>query len=79
MSPLPHPRDLIPHQGTMCLNERILAWDDQHVRLATRTHAAPGSATGPPRRANPAKVDGRIPVAIPFPGTRGPAARRSPR
>jgi predicted hotdog family 3-hydroxylacyl-ACP dehydratase len=24
----------------MCLNERILAWDDEHVRLATRTHAA---------------------------------------
>ncbi len=51
MSPLPHPRDLIPHQGTMCLNERILAWDDENVRLATRTHAAPD---------NPLRAHGRL-------------------
>jgi predicted hotdog family 3-hydroxylacyl-ACP dehydratase len=33
-------RTLIPHQGTMCLNERVLQWDDNRVLLATRSHAA---------------------------------------
>ena len=39
--------DLIPHQGTMCLNERVVEWDDEHVVLATRTHR---SAANPLRR-----------------------------
>jgi predicted hotdog family 3-hydroxylacyl-ACP dehydratase len=38
---------LIPHQGTMCLNERVLEWDADHVRLASRTHRA---ADNPLRR-----------------------------
>ncbi len=29
---------LIPHQGTMCLLERVLEWDGEHVVLATQTH-----------------------------------------
>ena len=31
-------RSLIPHQGAMCLLERILDWDEAHIRLATATH-----------------------------------------
>lgn len=33
--------DLIPHAGSMCLLERILEWDDEGVRLATKTHLSP--------------------------------------
>ena len=29
---------LIPHQGSMCLLERVLEWSDQHIRLETDTH-----------------------------------------
>ncbi|HEY4367904.1 MAG TPA: hypothetical protein VGN07_11785 [Steroidobacteraceae bacterium] len=29
---------LIPHQGTMCLLERVLDWDTSSIRLATTTH-----------------------------------------
>lgn len=42
---------LIPHQGTMCLNERVVAWDDASIRLATRTHES---------AANPLRRDGRL-------------------
>ena len=42
---------LIPHQGTMCLNERIVAWDGERVRLATASHRAAG---------NPLRRDGRL-------------------
>ncbi|HET9482386.1 MAG TPA: phosphotransferase [Xanthomonadales bacterium] len=49
------PRDelaaLIPHQGAMCLNERVLAWDADRVRLATATHRAAD---------NPLRRDGRL-------------------
>ena len=38
---------LIPHQGAMCLNERVVEWDDEHVVLATATHRSP---TNPLRR-----------------------------
>lgn len=38
---------LIPHQGAMCLNERVLDYDDTRVRLATTTHRA---ADNPLRR-----------------------------
>lgn len=41
--------ELIPHQGSMCLLERILEWDDQRIRLATRSHR---SETHPLRAAN---------------------------
>jgi predicted hotdog family 3-hydroxylacyl-ACP dehydratase len=30
--------DLIPHQDGMCLLERVLAWDDDSIELATGTH-----------------------------------------
>ena len=43
--------ELIPHQGAMCLNERVLAWDDARLTLATTTHRAPG---------NPLRRDGRL-------------------
>lgn len=32
---------LIPHQGTMCLLERVLEWNDSSVRLETDTHRSP--------------------------------------
>lgn len=31
---------LIPQAGHMCLLERVLDWNDTHVRLATTTHRA---------------------------------------
>jgi predicted hotdog family 3-hydroxylacyl-ACP dehydratase len=34
-------RELVPHQGTMCLNERVMAWDEERVVLATATHRSP--------------------------------------
>ncbi len=42
---------LIPHQGTMCLLDRVIEWDDGHVVLATATHRAPD---------NPLRADGRL-------------------
>jgi predicted hotdog family 3-hydroxylacyl-ACP dehydratase len=36
------PRDeilrLIPHQGTMCLLDTVLDWDDQRIRCQSRSH-----------------------------------------
>jgi predicted hotdog family 3-hydroxylacyl-ACP dehydratase len=29
---------LIPHQGSMCLIERVIDWNDEHIRCATHTH-----------------------------------------
>jgi len=40
--------DLIPHQGGMCLLERVLAWNDGAIELATTTHRR---ADNPLRRA----------------------------
>lgn len=42
---------LIPHQGTMCLLDRVLEWDKDRVVLATSTHRAPD---------NPLRLDGRL-------------------
>jgi predicted hotdog family 3-hydroxylacyl-ACP dehydratase len=42
---------LIPHQGTMCLLDRVLEWDDDHIVLATATHRSP---------ANPLRLAGRL-------------------
>jgi predicted hotdog family 3-hydroxylacyl-ACP dehydratase len=47
----PEIADLIPHQGAMCLNERVVAWDEASIRLATRTHE---------NDANPLRRDGRL-------------------
>ena len=33
--------DLIPHQDAMCLLERVLAWDAQHLIARTATHRDP--------------------------------------
>lgn len=52
MSPRePAPASLIPHQGAMCLNERVLEWDAEHVVLATASHASIG---------NPLRLEGRL-------------------
>ncbi len=29
---------LVPHQGAMCLLERVLRWDEQHIEATSRTH-----------------------------------------
>src|SRR6185295_18558495 len=42
---------LIPHQGTMCLLDRVLDWDQDHIVLATATHRSP---------TNPLRFDGRV-------------------
>lgn len=42
---------LVPHQGDMCLWDRVDAWDDAHIRLSTASH----------RRADhPLRADGRL-------------------
>jgi predicted hotdog family 3-hydroxylacyl-ACP dehydratase len=41
----------IPHQGAMCLLDRVLEWDKDHIVLATVTHR---SST------NPLRLDGRL-------------------
>lgn len=51
MLDLPHPASLIPHQGTMCLLERIVDWNDAEIRLASTTHRALD---------NPLRRDGRL-------------------
>ncbi|MBS0376107.1 MAG: phosphotransferase [Proteobacteria bacterium] len=54
--PSPAIRELVPHAGLMCLLERVLAWDERRVRIATATH----------RRAdNPLRRGGRLdPVCL---------------
>ncbi len=42
---------LIPHQGTMCLLERILEWDSGRILLATATHRF---------ESNPLRAHGRL-------------------
>ena len=42
---------LIPHQGTMCLLDRVLEWDKDHIVLATASHRSP---------TNPLQLDGRV-------------------
>jgi predicted hotdog family 3-hydroxylacyl-ACP dehydratase len=42
---------LIPHQGAMCLLDRVVEWDKDHVVLATNTHRSPD---------NPLRLDGRL-------------------
>lgn len=42
---------LIPHQGAMCLLERVLEWDAERILLATSTHRAPD---------NPLRARGRL-------------------
>ncbi len=42
---------LIPHQGAMCLLERVLEWDAEHILLATTTHRS---------AENPLRSDGRL-------------------
>lgn len=42
---------LIPHQGSMCLLERVVEWDDRHVVLETASHRSP---------TNPLRTNGRL-------------------
>ena len=42
---------LIPHQGGMCLLERVLEWDEQRIVLASTTHRSLD---------NPLRRDGRL-------------------
>jgi predicted exporter/predicted hotdog family 3-hydroxylacyl-ACP dehydratase len=47
----PLPSALIPHQGSMCLLERVVEWDDRRVVLETSSHRSPE---------NPLRADGRL-------------------
>jgi predicted hotdog family 3-hydroxylacyl-ACP dehydratase len=42
---------LIPHRGAMCLLDRVIEWDGEHVQLATATHCAAD---------NPLRANGRL-------------------
>jgi predicted hotdog family 3-hydroxylacyl-ACP dehydratase len=42
---------LIPHQGAMCLLERVITWSDEHIVLETDTHRA---------TTNPLRSNGRL-------------------
>jgi predicted hotdog family 3-hydroxylacyl-ACP dehydratase len=42
---------LIPHQGKMCLLERVVDYDEHAITLATATHRSPD---------NPLRVNGRL-------------------
>lgn len=44
-------RFLIPHQGKMCLLERVIEWDVNRITLSTRTHLDP---------LNPLRRDSRL-------------------
>lgn len=50
---LTHPpiASLVPHQGTMCLLERVIAWNDEHIHLQTHSHRA---------HDNPLRMHGRL-------------------
>ena len=42
---------LVPQQGSMCLLERVVEWDERHVVLETASHRSP---------TNPLLVNGRL-------------------
>jgi predicted hotdog family 3-hydroxylacyl-ACP dehydratase len=42
---------LIPHQGAMCLLDRVVEWNEESVVLATSTHESPD---------NPLRMNGRL-------------------
>ncbi|HEY7638485.1 MAG TPA: hypothetical protein VH814_02085 [Steroidobacteraceae bacterium] len=42
---------LVPQQGSMCLLERVIEWDERHVVLETSTHRSPD---------NPLRANGRL-------------------
>ncbi|KAB7770572.1 phosphotransferase [Xanthomonas maliensis] len=42
---------LIPHQGSMCLWEEVVAWDAQHIVLRSHAHRS---------AAHPLRADGRL-------------------
>ena len=44
----------LPHQGSMCLLERVEAWDGQHIRCTAGSHR---------REDNPLRAGGRLGVA----------------
>lgn len=44
-------RRLIPHAGTMCLLERVLAWTDTTIACGSTSHGSPD---------NPLRHDGRV-------------------
>ena len=44
----------IPHQGSMCLLEAVMAWDDSRIECLATSHTDP---------ANPLRADGRLGAA----------------
>jgi predicted exporter/predicted hotdog family 3-hydroxylacyl-ACP dehydratase len=47
----PFPSSLMPHQGSMCLLERVIDWDEDGIRLTTATHRS---------TENPLRSEGRL-------------------
>lgn len=45
----------IPHQGRMCLLDRVLAWDDQQVLCVAQGHGAAD---------HPLRAEGRLGIAV---------------
>lgn len=50
-------RELIPHTGTMCLLDAVMAWDDDYIQCVTDTHRDP---------ANPLRRQGRLSAVAAF-------------
>jgi predicted hotdog family 3-hydroxylacyl-ACP dehydratase len=44
-------RDLLPHQGAMCLLDEVVGWDDEAIHARSASHRAAG---------NPLRSDGRL-------------------
>ncbi len=50
---LPMLSSLLPHSGSMCLLDRIVAWDEHRIELLARSHCDP---------ANPLRHRGLLPI-----------------
>jgi predicted hotdog family 3-hydroxylacyl-ACP dehydratase len=44
-------RTLIPHQGSMCLIDEVIAWDEENIHACSRSHRS---------AENPLRSDGRL-------------------
>jgi len=51
MNPVPDIAELLPHQGTAIMIERVVRWDDEEIQVATTRHRAAD---------NPLRREGRL-------------------
>lgn len=76
----------IPHQGTMCLLDRVLEWDNEHIRCEATSHRLPdhplrahgrlGAACGVEYAAQAMAVHGALMAELSV-GTSGASAPRA--